>query len=93
MGIAFYKNHFLKNQIEVIHQDLFWLLTKAIYIWEYTVHMYLYAYVYVLKKQASGFNHMQNVITLFFLGYVCGQEMDLAKKWAIYSSFKSTKGK
>lgn len=55
--------------------------------------MYLYAYVYVLKKQASGFNHMQNVITLFFLGYVCGQEMDLAKKWAIYSSFKSTKGK
>lgn len=63
-------------------------------MWEYSymVHMYLYAYVYVLKKQASGFSHMQNVITLFFLGYVCGQEMDLAKKWTIYSSFKSTNG-
>lgn len=56
------------------------------------VHMYLYVYVYVLKQQASGFNYMQNVITLFFLGHICGPERDLAKKWTIYSPFKPTNG-
>lgn len=45
----------------------------CIYVWLYAyVHIYLYVSVFALKQQASGFNHMQNVITLFFLGHVYG---------------------
>lgn len=38
-----------------------------------------YVYVHVLQQQASGFNHMQDVITLAFLGHVCGQKWSLPK--------------
>jgi len=55
------------------------------------VHIFLCGYVYDLKQQASGFNHMQNVITLSFPGHICGQEMDLVKKWTIYSPFQCSR--
>lgn len=83
----------VKYQIEVIHQDLFWLLTTlSIYVSiNVCTHVSVCLRVWV-KQQTSGFNHMQDVITLFFFLATFVNERDLAKKWTFYSLFKSTNG-
>lgn len=71
----------------MIHQDLFWLFTKAVCV---TIYVHLYLCVYVCFKPA-GLTHTQNVITSWFFGQICGQKNGLFI--LLLSLFVDIKGK